>query len=118
MSTVGRSLSAESRLCFWKIVMLSGVLAIAWPPGAVLAVELSQPTYKMAVEKDVRIPTRDGSYLMADLFRPDASDQKFPVRLSMSVYQKELQYLPHQAPFSHQERPEPEWWTARGYILI
>lgn len=107
MSTISGSLSARIRLRFWKIVVLSGVLALGCPPGAVLAVELSQPTYKMAVEKDVRIPMRDGSYLVADLFRPDAPGEKFPVLLSMSVYQKELQYVPHQSPFSHQERAEP-----------
>jgi putative CocE/NonD family hydrolase len=26
--------------------------------------------------------------------------------------------LPHVRPFTHVERPEPDWWTARGYILV
>src|SRR3990167_3966508 len=118
MSTTGGSLSAGIRFRFGRIVMLSAVVAIACPPSGAFASELSQPKYKMVVEKDVRIPMRDGSFLVADLFRPDASGEKFPVLLSMSVYQKELQYVPHQSPFSHQERAEPEWWTARGYILM
>src|SRR5450756_1294631 len=108
----------EIRSRFWTIVMLLAVVAIACPPGAVLGAELSQPKYKVVVDKDVRIPTRDGSYLVADVFRPDASGEKFPVLMSLSVYQKALQYLPHQPPFSHQERPEPDWWVPRGYILI
>ena len=117
MSTVCRGLSTQRGFRLWKIV-LSGLLALGWSGGAVLAREQSQPIYKMTVEKDVRIPMRDGSFLVADLFRPEAPGEKFPVLLSMSVYQKELQYVPHQSPFTHQERPEPEWWTARGYILI
>lgn len=89
--------------------------AAAPPP---YASKLSQPKYKLVVDKDVRIPTRDGSYVMADVFRPDAPGEKFPPLLSLSVYQKELQYLPHAGPFSHQERPEPDYWVPRGYILI
>jgi predicted acyl esterase len=80
--------------------------------------QVSQPKYKMVVDKDVRIPTRDGSYLAADVYHPDAPGQKFPVLMSLSAYQKELQFLPHEAPFTHQERPEPDWWVPRGYILV
>lgn len=80
---------------------------------------LSQPRYAVTIDKDVRIPLRDGSYLMADVYRPaGAADQKFPVLMSLSAYLKELQHLPHGAPFTHQERPEPDWWVARGYILV
>ncbi len=79
---------------------------------------LSQPKYKLVVDKDVKIPTRGGSYVMADVFRPDAPGEKFPPLLSLSVYQKELQYVPHAGPFSHQERPEPDYWVPRGYVLI
>ena len=82
------------------------------------AAKLSQPKYKTIVDKDVRIPTRNGSFVMADVYRPDAPGEKFPPLLSLSVYQKELQYLPHAGPFSHQERPEPDYWVPRGYILI
>jgi predicted acyl esterase len=89
--------------------------AAAAPP---YAAKLSQPTYKMVVNKDVRIPTRNGSYVMADVYRPDAPGEKFPPLLSLSVYQKELQYLPHAGPFSHQERPEPDFWVPRGYVLV
>ena len=38
--------------------------------------------------RDVRIPTRDGSYLMADVFRPD-DDEPHPVVVTLSIYGKE-----------------------------
>ena len=82
------------------------------------ASKLSQPKYKLVVDKDVKIPTRGGSYVMADVFRPDAPGEKFPPLLSLSVYQKELQYVPHAGPFSHQERPEPDYWVPRGYVMV
>ena len=83
----------------------------------------SQPRYQVQLQKDVRIPLRDGAYLMADVYLPRAASaeriaEKFPVLMSMSAYLKELQHLPHQAPFTHQERPEPDWWVPRGYILV
>ena len=88
------------------------------PASASYASKLSQPKYKTIVDKDVKIPTRGGSYVMADVFRPDAPGEKFPPLLSLSVYQKELQYVPHAGPFSHQERPEPDYWVPRGYINV
>ena len=99
-----------------------GTLAQSHPPStsapAPYASKLSQPKYTMVIDKDVKIPTRDGSYLMADVFRPDAPGGKFPPLLSLSVYQKELQYVPHGGPFTHQERPEPDYWVPRGYVLV
>jgi putative CocE/NonD family hydrolase len=88
-----------------------------WTPPA-YASKLSQPRYKMAPKREVKIPTRGGSYLMADLFLPDAPGEKFPPLLALSVYQKELQYVPHAGPFTHQERPEPDYWVPRGYALV
>ncbi|MED5536009.1 MAG: CocE/NonD family hydrolase [Pseudomonadota bacterium] len=83
------------------------------------AVDLSQPEYGMIFEHDVPIPVRDGTVLRADVYRPDAEGEQFPVLMSLSAYQKALdRILPHEAPFTHVERPEPEWWTARGYILV
>ncbi len=100
--------------------MLLGLAGVAALQSAAQAgpQQVSQPKYKMVVEKDVRIPTRDGSYLAADVYHPDAPGEKFPVLMSLSAYQKELQFLPPVAPFTHQERPEPEWWVSRGYTPI
>ena len=101
------------------LAVLCGLLAIVCAPRALDAQQqVSQPKYKMTVDKDVRIPMRDGGYLMADVYRPDAAGEKFPILMSLSAYQKELQFLPHEGQFTHQERPEPEWWVPRGYTLI
>tara|TARA_B100001250_G_scaffold165213_1_gene142236 strand:- start:22472 stop:24151 length:1680 start_codon:yes stop_codon:yes gene_type:complete len=86
----------------------------------VISQELSQPKYDVIFEKNVKIKVRDGMILNADVYRPDApSDAKFPVLMNISAYQKELdRILPHVPPFTHVERPEPDWWTARGYVLV
>jgi len=91
-------------------LMLAGVTASA--------ADVSQPQYGMIFEHDVAVPVRDGTVLRADVYRPEAEGE-FPVLMSLSAYQKSLdRILPHDAPFTHVERPEPEWWTARGYVLV
>lgn len=104
------------------LILTAIVCNVEWARAAAPAAA-SQPRYQVEVQKDVRIPLRDGAYLMADIYRPRAArtdkvPEKFPVLMSLSAYLKELQHLPHQAPFTHQERPEPDWWVARGYILV
>jgi hypothetical protein len=41
----------------------------------------SRPQYRVLVEKDVPMQTRDGGTLRADVYRPDATG-RFPVLLS------------------------------------
>lgn len=88
--------------------------------GMARGAELSQPEYGVMFEQDVPIPVRDGTVLRADVYRPDAPQgETFPVLMSLSPYQKALdRILPHEAPFTHVERPEPDWWTSRGYVLV
>jgi len=38
---------------------------------------------KMIVERDVKIPMRDGSFLYADIFRPDGGAERFPCIMSL-----------------------------------
>jgi hypothetical protein len=45
----------------------------------------SPPQYRVLVEKDVPMPTRDGLTLRADVYRPDAPG-RFPVLLSRLPY--------------------------------
>ena len=100
---------------------LCGVLAILLPTIVGAEQPLSPPTYGVIFDEDVTIPLRDGSVLMADIYRPDTdnSDTKFPVLVSLSAYQKSMdRILPHVSPFTHVERPEPDWWVARGYVLV
>ena len=54
---------------------------------------ISQPVYKVKVEKEVYIKMRDGVRLAADIFRPDA-EGKFPALLAMSPYSKDTQAIP------------------------
>jgi uncharacterized protein len=84
---------------------------------------LSQPTYKMKIEKDVDIPMRDGTILKADVFRPDAPGT-FPVLMNMGIYQKDKLWVPpHDLeedpnPNMNWETVNPEWWVPRGYICL
>lgn len=67
----------------------------------------SRPQYRVLVEKDVPMTTRDGVTLRADVYRPDASG-RFPVLLSRLPYDKNL-------------RPRPgdiDWFVERGYVVI
>jgi len=102
-------------------VSLTAILAVFFGLAGPIAsaADPSQPQYGMIYEHDVPIPVRDGTVLRADVYRPDAEGEQFPVLMSLSAYQKALdRILPHDAPFTHVERPEPEWWTARGYVLV
>jgi len=107
--------------CFLGMVWIA---AAVQPVIAAAQESLSQPEYGVIFEKNVAIPVRDGTVLRADVYRPDvgdASDEqiRFPVLISLSAYQKSMdRILPHVRPFTHVERPEPEWWTARGYTLV
>jgi predicted acyl esterase len=84
----------------------------------------SRPTEaRLIVEKDVRIPMRDGSELFADVFRPDLSE-RVPAIMNLSVYQKDKLWVPpadlEEAPNPHMnwETANPQWWCPRGYALV
>lgn len=108
----------------WVLAAL--VLVAPWPQAPARADDagLSQPEYGVIFEKDVPIEVRDGTVLRADVYRPDVGaadggEARFPVLLSLSAYQKSLdRVLPHVRPFTHVERPEPDWWVGRGYVLV
>lgn len=83
--------------------------------------------YPIKLEKNVRIPMRDGNYVVADIFRPDAPGQ-FPVIMSMGPYPKDIPFkdwapADHarqetQGEFMHWETPLPETWVRDGYVQI
>ncbi len=64
------------------------------------------PTDGIQIEKDVRIPMRDGVRLTADIYRPEG-DAKVPALLAVSHYGKELQALALTLP--PQARPSVMW---------
>jgi len=109
----------------FRAVLYAGLAGLVLGlPAAGGAQALSQPEYGVILEEDVAIPMRDGTVLRADVYRPDApitgsKARNFPVLMSLSAYQKNLdRILPHVAPFTHVERPEPDWWVPRGYVLV
>ena len=111
---------------------LPALMACAGGATATTATNTTTPTtlgnnYAIHLEKDVRIPMRDGSYVVADIFRPDASGQ-FPVIMSMGPYPKDIAFKDWspadfarqetQGEFMHWETPLPETWVRNGYVQI
>ncbi len=87
--------------------------------------EISQPRYDdLIVEKDVRIPMRDGSELVADVFRPDTGGEQVPVLMNIGPYCKDKVWRPpadleeDPNPYMNWETANPLWWCPRGYGLL
>jgi predicted acyl esterase len=85
---------------------------------------VSQPhDLKLIVEKDVRIPMRDGTLLYADIFRPEI-EEEVPVIMNISVYQKDKLWIPpadlgeEANPHMNWETVNPLWWCPRGYACV
>ncbi len=86
--------------------------------------KLSQPRdWKLIVEKDVKIPLRDGSIIYGDVFRPDCAE-KVPIILITGPYMKDKLWVPpddlEEAPNEHMnwETVNPLWWCPRGYACV
>ena len=86
-------------------------------PEGFPAGDLSQPRYKMVVEKDVFVTMRDGTRVAVDIFRPDAPGE-FPSLYATSAYQKDLSYLPQVPAFHFRETNDIEWFVSRGYVYV
>jgi uncharacterized protein len=67
----------------------------------------NRPQYRVLVEKDVPMQTRDGVTLRADVYRPDATG-RFPVLLSRLPYNKNLRARPG----------DIDYFVERGYGVI
>ena len=87
--------------------------------------EMSQPKdYELIVEKDVKIPLRDGTHLFGDIFRPDGASEKFPVIFNLGPYQKDKVWIPPEDleeeanEYMNWETANPLWWCPRGYALL
>ncbi|OBK94954.1 hydrolase [Mycobacterium asiaticum] len=108
------------------------IRGIAKPPVTVT----DPPTY-LTVERDVEVPTRDGTVLRINVFRPH-DHIALPVILSVHPYGKDelpkrrrkkwafsAQYRALRQPASVRfsaltswEAPDPAWWTARGFVVV
>ena len=84
--------------------------------------------HALRIERDVEIPTRDGSVLSANVFRPDA-DGRYPVIMTLGPYPKDIHFkdwdrigfyaqLEEHGPHMHWETVNPEWWVPQGYVVI
>ena len=82
----------------------------------------------LKLDKDVRVPLRDGSHLVADVFRPDGSGH-YPTIITLGPYSKDIHFrdwnktypysrLPERGPYMHWETVNPEWWVPQGYVVI
>ncbi|WP_342439517.1 CocE/NonD family hydrolase [Paenibacillus sp. FSL L8-0436] len=83
--------------------------------------------------KEVKIPMRDGNYLAANLYQPNA-DGDFPVIMTMCPYGKDThfsQFAPanpavaieythsqDKGPLLSWETPNPEYWVPQGYAVL
>jgi len=75
------------------------------------------------VETDVDVPMRDGAYLKADVFRPNAAGT-FPAILNLGPYQKDKLWIPpsnleeEPNPWMNWETVNPQWWVPKGYAAV
>lgn len=67
--------------------------------------ELSQPTFKTVINQAIKMQTRDGVELVADVIRPDAPG-KFPVILTRTPYGRSTALV------------EGKFFASRGYVYI
>ena len=67
----------------------------------------SEPKYKVIVEKNLAMRTRDGVTLRADVYRPDA-DGKYPVLVMRTPYDKSQELA----------LTEKDYFPPRGYVLL
>ena len=69
--------------------------------------KLSQPTYKVRSEFNVRIPMRDGVRLSVDIFYPDAPGQ-YPTLVWRTPYSNN----------NPEEIAQGKWYASRGYVVV
>jgi uncharacterized protein len=78
------------------------------------AAETSEAQYDVYVERDIKIPMRDGLELFADAYRPTEDGQvapgKFPVVLIRTCYNKDARL----GIFLF----DPEYFAKRGYVVV
>ena len=85
------------------------------PLDAEAARPASQPRFGVTVDWDVRIPTRDGTELSANIWRPVPTDsaaaERFPAILEMIPYGKDNWRR-------NADVGRGEWFAARGYVFV
>jgi putative CocE/NonD family hydrolase len=65
---------------------------------------------KVSVDRQVKIPMRDGISLTADIYRPKGVDQPLPVLLMRLPYGRAIAST---VTYKH-----PSWYAMQGYIVV
>ncbi|MFG1610265.1 CocE/NonD family hydrolase [Actinoplanes sp. NPDC049265] len=71
----------------------------------------------VVIERDVRIPTRDGGFVAADVYRP-AGPGPFPALYAVSPYGKDFVDLPAIPAFRHRETGDIAFYVSHGYAYV
>ena len=77
--------------------------------------DLSRVEFRMRHDRDVRIALRDGTVLLADVFRPD-TDQPVPALVAAAPYPRQIQDLG--LPAGVVEAGASDFWAPRGYAHV
>jgi predicted acyl esterase len=85
----------------------------------------SDANYEMTVDRDVSVPLRDGTRVLANVHRPDAPG-RFPALVSMTPYCKDVEDLTYLGPkigrfnleYAQVEGGDSEFWAAHGYVHV
>jgi predicted acyl esterase len=96
-------------------------------------VQVKEISPSIKILRDVHIPTRDGSYLSANIYMPSQAGT-FPVILALHPARKDVLckdgYMHIQLKFARQpgkitfsdetsfESPDPNFWASNGYVVI
>jgi predicted acyl esterase len=78
-------------------------------------VNLSAPEYSIERENSVEVPMRDGTILLADIWRPAAEGQ-FPPLMAAAPYPRQIQDLG--APAGVIEAGTSDFFVPRGYVHV
>ena len=76
---------------------------------------LSEPDFSITHDFDVPVPLRDGTILLADVWRP-AEPGVYPVLISASPYPRQIQDLG--APMGFIEAGASDFFVPRGYVHV
>ncbi len=99
-------------------------------PPALVKAEAAAATYRMKVEKNVRVALRDGVHLAVDVYLPDAPGEKFPCLLAWGMWGKDNQETVlwlKQYPQPYYDSPwwdggleggDIEYFVSRGYVYV
>ena len=76
---------------------------------------LSEPTHAFVRDDDVEVPVRDGTRLLADVYRPQ-TEGAYPVLIAASPYPRQIQDLG--APMGFIEAGASDFFVPRGYVHV